>query len=243
MTDAIAWRQWLRLLGPMAVLALGACVRPPEQPTAAVAPLPPQCSPSSRQPVSQRLTIDSSRSAVRVHVFRAGRLGHLGHNHIVAIRDISGFVELADPLRQSRFALCLPVAGFSIDDPELRVAAGAGFEKQPTPADIGGTRRNMLSESQLHGERFPYLVVTGTVIESRADQLNVRLEFTVRAHSHTTTIPVKWDRTQAGLTVQGDLSLNLTDLGIEPYSALFGALRVRDRLDLQFDLAGVTTGQ
>jgi hypothetical protein len=236
------------LLGMLALFVLSACVQPPEKPaeptpSAAPAELPPQCTPAATRAGSQVLAIDTAHSAIEIYVYPAGRLAHLGHTHIISINDIQGFIEVAEPLQQSRLALCLPVESLIVDDPELRAAAGVDFVQQPSAVDIAGTYRNMLSKTQLNGERFPYLVVTGSVINARPAYLDLNLKYDVQEHILTAPARVSWKRTQGGLTAWGELNLNLTDLGIEPFSTLFGALRVRDRLALRFALTAFTANQ
>lgn len=232
------------LLGICATFALTACVRPPEPPppalpAAAPLALPSDCTQPASRPGAEVLGIDPARSEIRVYIYREGRLAHLGHNHIVSMREINGFVELAQPFDRSRLALCLPVAALIVDAAELRAAAGADFAAQPSASDIAGTRRNMLSDTQLNGANFPYLIVTGSVHEARPPDLALNLQFTVRDRTHALPVTVHLEQSQSVLTAQGTLSLKLTDLGIEPFTALFGALRVRDRLEVQFELAAL----
>lgn len=232
------------LLGICATLALTACVPPPEPPppalpAAAPLALPSDCAQPASRPSTEVLGIDPARSEIRIYVYREGRLAHLGHNHLVSVREIGGYVEVTKPFNQSRLALCIPVAALIVDAAELRAAAGADFATQPSASDIAGTRRNMLSETQLNGANFPYLIVTGAVNDKRPPDLSLDLRFTVRDRTYSLPVTVRLKRLHNGLTAQGTLSLKLTDLDIEPFTALFGALRVRDRLEVQFELAAL----
>ena len=39
---------------------------------------------------ARRYVIDSQRSQVLVLVYRDGPMGHLGHNHVIAVRELTG---------------------------------------------------------------------------------------------------------------------------------------------------------
>ncbi len=230
--------RYLRFPIALAAALLAGCVPAPQPstPTPAAA-LPAPCRPTAMQPGSRLLRFDPARSHLEIHVYRAGKLARLGHNHIVSTRAIEGFVELAEPIQRSRVALCLPVADFTVDDTKLRAAAGDDFSSQPTPEDIAATRRNMLSETQLDANRFPYVIVTGEVRGERGTDLELTVQFTVRNHHYSAPATVRLERGFKELIARGELPLELTELGIEPYSALFGALRVADGLVVKFELA------
>lgn len=222
----------------LAAVLLTGCVppSPPPTPTPA-ATLPAPCRPTSMRPGSQLLRFDPTRSHLEIYVYRAGTLARLGHNHIISTHTMEGYVELAEPIQRSRVTLCLPVADFTVDDSQLRAAAGEDFSSQPAPEDIAATRRNMLSQTQLDADRFPYVIVTGEVRGKRGTDLELTLQFTVRDHHYSAPATVHLERSSKALVARGELPLKLTELGIKPYSALFGALQVADGLVVKFELA------
>ena len=80
--------------------------------------------------------LDRSHSTLRILTYRGGKLAHLGHNHLIASRDLWGYGALAKTLDASRFALCVPVHSLIIDDPQLRAAAGEAFTEEVNDSDI-----------------------------------------------------------------------------------------------------------
>lgn len=188
------------------------------------------------------MPIDAAHSEIRIHVYRDGKLAHLGHNHVVSTRAVAGFLELHEPLAQSRVAICLRAADLVVDDPELRGAAGPDFERQPSASDIAGTRRNMLSATQLDADRYPDIAVTGTVQRAQPPGLELALRITVRDRTYTVPATVTLEQRNGALSARGEMALKLSDLGIEPFTALFGALRVRDTLEIRFELAAKASG-
>lgn len=173
--------------------------------------------------------IDSARSLAVVRVYRAGPLARLGHDHVVASRAIHGYAALAPAA--PRADLYVPLARLTVDEPALRAAAG--FGTQPSPRDIEGTRTNML-EKVLEVERFPFAVLR---VERRPDSPALDVSATIHGVTRRISIPVETGLPSRSLLyVRGEFSLKQTEFGIEPFSALGGALRVADRVDVMFEV-------
>jgi hypothetical protein len=98
------------------------------------------------------LRVDSSHSLVIIEVHRAGVLSRLGHDHVVASRNVTGFASLTGGVAD----LYVPLDTLVVDEPELR--SEAGFDTQPSQQDIEGTRRNMLTRT-LDAGHFPYALI------------------------------------------------------------------------------------
>ena len=171
------------------------------------------------------LRIDSEQSLIAVDVRRDGILARLGHDHAVASHDLNGYVDLDE----GRADLYLPLARLAVDEPERR--AEAGFSPQPDAAAIAGTRRNMLTRV-LDAGRFPFARIA--VRRDPADAATLQLAITLHGVTQPFVLPAQIEAQPDGLTVTGALSFRQSDFGIVPMSALNGALRVADRLDLRF---------
>src|SRR5712672_1136136 len=85
------------------------------------------------------LRVDPAESLVVIEVRRSGSLARLGHDHVVASHDVTGYVAPGE----GRADLYVALARLTVDEPALRVEAG--FETQPTESDIAATRSNMLT--------------------------------------------------------------------------------------------------
>lgn len=102
-----------------------------------------------------RYALSGHESLLVVLAYRAGPLAALGHDHVIATRALTGFVDVAEPLIASAIELHLPVAEFTVDDPELRASHGHGLATVPPDAARKGTRDNMLGPDVLDAARFP----------------------------------------------------------------------------------------
>ena len=81
----------------LVVLGLAACGAP--RPRAPAPQTPNQPAPILQAlPAPGTYPIDSSKSELRVLVYRAGALARLGHNHVLVNRAVSGTVQIAEPI-------------------------------------------------------------------------------------------------------------------------------------------------
>ena len=185
-----------------------------------------------RPAAAQRLLIDGEASLLTVRVYRGGRMASLGHNHIISSRDLRGELWLTDSGTGSVFEIRMPAATLRVDDPELRAAAGDEFPGELDENAISGTRSNMLSESQLDADNWPTIVVRG-----QAEDMNsVTAWLAVKSQVHAMQVPVTLTRSPGRVTITGGFAVTQTELGLEAFSVMLGALRVEDRLDINFRL-------
>lgn len=179
--------------------------------------------------------IEPERSLVAIDVRRGGPLARLGHDHVVSSRGVQGYVTLG--LRRADLYVALD--RLAVDDPALRKAAG--FDTQPSTADIEGTRANML-ERVLQVERHPRLLVQvrqgagGTGGAKAGDDMEIAI--TLHGVTRKQQIPVQLEVDRDSITARGAFSVLQSDFGITPFSILGGAIAVQDRLAVRFELRG-----
>jgi hypothetical protein len=167
--------------------------------------------------------VDTAQSLVTIVVRRDGRLARLGHDHVVAARDVAGFVAPAE----GRADFYLRLDRLTVDEPALR--AEAGLDTQPSAADIEGTRRNML-ETVLEADKHPFVLLR--VKSIAAQRLSAAL--TLHGVTRDVEIPARIEPGATEIAASGSFELKQTDFGIVPMSVLGGAIQVRDRMELRF---------
>lgn len=178
------------------------------------------------------LRVDPQRSVVAIEVGRAGSLAYVGHDHVVSSRDVRGNVAEV----QGQADLWVPLRRLIVDEPALR--AQAGFDRNPTPEAIEGTRRNML-EKVLESRRFPYALIS--IARTTPDAQTMTVAITLHGTTRSFEVPVRIEQLPGGIAASGNMSFNQSDFGIVPFSVLGGALQVRDRLDLSFRIVAQET--
>jgi hypothetical protein len=228
------------LTGALTLALLTACASPPPAPPA------PEGAPAGFP--AERYTepgagarvyvVDPENSVARVIVRRGGALARLGHDHVIAARDIRGYVRIRDGAVVAD--LYATLTGMSVDEEALREEAG--FATEPSAEDKAGTRANMLNS--LDAAQFPYVQVELSAFAG-ADRnfgRTVDAEVLVTLHGVTRSyrVPVSVELSARSLTAAGGFSVQQSDFGIEPFSVLGGALTVTDTLDIRFRIeAGV----
>jgi YceI-like domain. len=173
------------------------------------------------------LRVDSAQSLVVIEVHRAGALARLGHDHVVASHNVSGYASIAEGLAD----LYVPLEQLVVDEPGLRTEAG--FDTQPSREDIEDTRRNMLKKT-LDSEHFPYALIH--VARADADRPALNVSITMHGMTRSYEVSAQIETVRSGITVDGKMSFNQTDFGITPLSVLGGAIQVQDKLDLRFHI-------
>jgi hypothetical protein len=170
------------------------------------------------------LDIDPDRSVAVIEVRRGGRLAHLGHDHVVASRDLRGYVLP----EEERADLYIPLERLTVDEAALR--AEAGLDTQPSQEAIDGTRSNML-EKVLDTTHYPFALVQ---VRRQGSAWNVAL--TLHGVTRMVEVPARVEYAGGTLVASGSMAIRQSDFGIVPFSVLGGALQVHDRLEMRFRL-------
>ncbi len=182
---------------------------------------------AARAQGKQVLQIDSRASLIRIVVHRGGRLARLGHDHVVASRDVQG--QVAPEAGRADFHFRLDQ--MTVDEEALRQQAG--FTSQPSAEAIAGTRTNMLTKV-LDAERYPFV---GVQARGAAADGPMSVSITLHGVTRTMAIPVRMTRGADGaITVSGAVSLNQTDFGLVPFAVMGGAIAVENKMDLEFQI-------
>jgi hypothetical protein len=179
----------------------------------------------------ERYRIDAQRSLVLILIYRDGRMAALGHNHVIAVRELSGDIVLAADVTQSSWQLDFPVAALSVDEPQLRAAQGADFQSAVDQVAIAGTRDHMLGPALLDAASFPTIHLQSLQLQPHSDaarsdgeDLLMTIRILVRDHSAELQLPVSLQRSGDELVASGEFDLTHAQLGLTPYSVALGAL-------------------
>ncbi len=191
---------------------------------------------------SVRYRIDAARCEVLILVYRDGRLASLGHNHVLAVRELSGEVLLAADVTQSHWQLDFPVTALSVDEPQLRAAQGAQFQTMVDAAAIAGTREHMLGPLLLDAAHYPTIHLESAQVRSEPDGLRMSTRIVVRDHAAQVEVPLALQRSPDELVASGEFDLTHAELGLTPYSVALGALRVADRMHVRYRLVAQREG-
>jgi hypothetical protein len=178
--------------------------------------------------------LDPERTQIDVVVRRDGPLARFGHDHVINVRDPEGYLLLAGSEDGSRADLRFAVDRLQIDAADARQRHGLGAG--PDAADVAGTRENLM-RYVLDPVRWPWVTVSLGAFSRQADHWSADMVMGVNGRQFTNRQPFQLRLEQDVVTVEGFMLLRQTDLGLQPFSALGGGLRVADALEIHFSLS------
>ena len=189
-------------------------------------------------PEGQIFLIDPKRSVFRVHLRPTGPLKAFGHAHVIGSQALSGQIVLAEPWTDSLFSMEVDIDDFMVDPPSWR--AEAGLEPNLPLDAIDGTRANMRSKTQLNADAHPVIRVRSLTISGDQPMPEVTVLVSVAGQVSTQTLPMllHWEADQ--LIGSGVAKWQLSQLGIEPFSALGGGLRIADEIEISYRIYAVS---
>lgn len=186
---------------------------------------------------SQEYAVIAEESLLQILVYRGGPMAHLGHNHVIASHHLSGSVFVTDDPLQSRFDISVPVNELTIDEPAMRELAGADFPPGVPQSARDGTRKNMLSESLLDGEKYPTIRLRATDVIAAGEGFDVGVEITIKDQVRSVRVPVTLERKEGALLARGEFPLKQSGLGLTPFSVALGTLVVLDEMHVHFEVS------
>ena len=217
----------LAALVALAWLAAGCQPRPPAQSRSTIPAAPPGAT---------VYRLDAAASQFEFHLHADGPLSSVGHTHVISAHELAGTIALQSPPGQSSCEIALPVASLVVDDPRERAAAGGEFAEPLDDDARNGTRDHMLGDRQLDASHYPQVLLHCRQLRVTGDSADVDLAVTVRGREAVLKVPVTWQLQGDALEIKGEFDFRQSDVGLTPYSLLFGALRVADVIHARFAL-------
>lgn len=228
--------------GPLLALlssALIASCQPVPRESAAPAPAPSDWPGFDYADAARRggavFRIEPQQSRVEVVVRRAGALARLGHDHVIAVAGLEGFLLMGDGADAGRGDLRFPVALLQIDEAAARQRYA--LDTEPGPDAIEGTRRNLL-DHVLEADAWPWIGLRLAEIRAQGDHYSAAVTVTVKASEFTDDWTFELEANGDIAAVSGQLQVLQSELGLEPFTALGGGLRVADAMEIHFRLQG-----
>ncbi len=178
--------------------------------------------------------VDASDSMVYALVWKDGAASALAHDHAVRASQLSGAVRWVEGGARSA-KITIETRGLRPDEDEVRRLAG--LEGTLKDSQRGDILESILDEDQLWADSFPSIVFETSSIPPRGGEWLAKGSFTLRGVSRPLEVPITVTPDGDGLRVKGRFSLTQSHFGYAPYSAAFGALRVKDQVDVVLDIA------
>jgi polyisoprenoid-binding protein YceI len=167
---------------------------------------------------TQAADVDTGRSSIKVKVEKTGLFSAFAHNHTIEA-----------PLASGRLDAEKRTAALTFNTKEMKVLDEG--VKDSERADIDQT---MKSDKVLDVQRFPEIRFVSTSITPRdGGHYQVRGDLTL----HGTTRPVEFPISFSKNRYSGSVKLKQTDFGIAPVSIAGGTVKVKDVIEVIFEIA------
>ncbi|MGO9123718.1 MAG: YceI family protein [Terriglobales bacterium] len=161
--------------------------------------------------------VDMEHSTLTIRVFKSGLFSGFAHDHEIIAPLSSGDVDPAVPSVEVHF-----------DARKLRV-----LDPHVSAGDRAKVQETMLGEKVLDAAHFPEInFVSHGVKPSGENAFTVEGELTLHGVTHPLTVPVSLRRGQ----YKGSVKLKQTDFGITPISLFGGSVKVKDVVEISFDI-------
>jgi polyisoprenoid-binding protein YceI len=190
---------------------------------------------------AEEYRVSPDDSDLRVLVFRSGPLARLAHNHVVSSSAVAGTIVLGDSPSGSTFDLYVPVDSFVVDDPDIRAEEGQAFSAKVSAKDRAGTRRNMMGKKLLQADLFNDIRVVSQRISGDYPDVSVEAGITIRDEQHIVRLPALVERYDDRIQVTGSVAIAHSELGLRPFTAALGAMRVGEMMTVKYRIVAVPT--
>lgn len=227
------WRTFSAgLLFPLLILTACQTMPPPEDTAVIATPVAAGVKVPAEAP---RFLVDSEASEIRLLVYRAGPLARLGHNHVISGR-VRGEIHAGERAADSGFRLEIPVESFVVDPPAARAEEGKEFAAEVSEQARQATRDNMLGKDVLDSASLPLIKVNSVALFGPRWNPMVLAQATL--HGTTRDLQFSAAVMQQGdvLTVVASFQIRQSDFELTPFTALGGAIQVRDAVDIRLRL-------
>jgi len=158
-------------------------------------------------------TIGPSNGSLKVKTGKEGAAAKMGHNLTLAVNSWEATVEGGDS----------PSIKLTADPSSVAVESGEGGAKPLGDKDKADIKKGMdnkvLGSSQI------------TFTSSEVTDSQAKGELSIAGGSSQVTVPIS----VSGDKISGSIQLSQKDFGIKQYSAMMGALKVKDQVTVEFE--------
>jgi hypothetical protein len=169
---------------------------------------------------SGRLRLGPDDATLSVHTGRAGAAAKAGHDLILHVTSWEATLTLGERPEETDIEL-------SADGKSLRVREGRGGMQALGEDDMASIQQT-IDEEVLLGERIAF---RSTRARGEAGAATTRVEGELSLVGRSKPISFDLELGEDG-TVSARAVVKQSDWGITPYSALFGALKVKDEVEV-----------
>ena len=160
----------------------------------------------------------------------------LSHNHAIKATGWSGSFTYNPGTHACSVSATVPVKKLDVDADATRTYASVEGKIGDGMRD--DVKKAMLGDDQLDADKHPNVTFSGSSCSESSGTVTVSGNLTVKGKSKPVKLAFKNFTAGDTLTGKATFSVNGSDFGLEPFSAMFGQLKNLDKLDFIVDLKG-----
>ncbi len=183
--------------------------------------------PVQAEPHPLQLSVDSGKSTFTVSVFRSGLFKAFGHDHTIAVQVFSGEAQFTPGGGTGALEMTVKADSLSVTD-----KASAGDKPK-----IEHTMKTDVLETA----KYPDIIFKSAKVTAqhlKGDEYSLLLTGNLTLHGVTRLIEFPGTATITGNTLRakGTFPLKQTDYSIKPVSVMGGAVKVKNEIEISFDI-------
>jgi hypothetical protein len=161
-------------------------------------------------------TIGPSNGSLKVKTGKEGAAAKMGHDLVLGVNSWQATVEGGDS----------PSISLTADPGSVEVIEGSGGAKPLSDKDRGDIKKS-ITNKVLGGSQITF---TSSTVEDNGGQMLAKGDLSIAGKSSQVSVPLS----VSGNTISGSITLSQKDFGIKQFSAMMGALKVKDQVEVQF---------
>lgn len=174
-------------------------------------------------------TVGPADGTLVIRTKREGAAARMGHDLTLTATRWSAVVAVdGESPRSSRVRA-------TIESESLVVTEATGGAIGLSPSQKVEVEAN-IREKILHSAKHPEITFTSTSIDGDSAGGSVTGDLALAGKTRPVTLAVRLDDSSGNPTVSATTSIVQTEFGIKPYSAMLGALKVKDVVELAIDV-------
>lgn len=192
---------------------------------------------------AETYTVDRDESLFAVVTQRDGIAARMAHDHLIAAEGYDAAIQAVDGAitefsfrcESKRLLVDNPKAGEKWADRLIEAGLLQASFKVLSRSDRKSIQKHMLDEDQLDAEDFPSISASVVSVTEGENEFRgslythtAELELTVRDETVTRKVSANVIVREDTISIEAAAAYRFTEFGIEPYSAMFGAVKNQD---------------
>ncbi len=161
----------------------------------------------------------------------------LSHDHVVVATGWNGKVtwDTAN-VGACKISITVPVSGLVNDEEAMRKKVG--YDTVLDDSDRATVKQHMLDSDQLNSGSFPSITFNSTGCTATANGATVKGNLSIHGVSKAVSLPMAITADGKAFSAKGNLAVNQSDFGFQPFSAFLGQLKNKDEMKFTIDVKG-----